>query len=660
MRADRGSRFVAVLCAALLGVAQAQTPLFSEVRTVASPTAGVPIEREVVIAAAGTYEVQLTDLGAPGAALASVRLAVTRGNALVGTPLTAPGTLSFTATASSTHVLRVTGTPGTGLGSGLFRLVVRNASNATAIDDFVGVLALPPGQPANGVYVSELPVSVGTSGNYDVVLNDLRWPAALPTLLLALVEEGGPLLAALDATTANPAQQTVALDAAKSYRLFAIAEPAVGGGVYDIDVRAAGGGATVLHRTTPVGDVVSVDSINLAAGAHVLSVADLNFPATLAQRGALLVRAGQAVVQTGDVGDSTFTAVAGPHEIFVSGIAATGPDAGSLALQVAPQGAAAVLSVARAFSRPGSGVSAYTYLAPIGSAGTYRVRLADYQFPSAFTTLRAGAAQGVSLLGTPLNAAGSFEVTPATGRVHVLAFAQTATQGLFGVDVAPTALGPVAFETTEGVGGAFRAGKISVTNSASYRVSVSDLGFPAAFANLSTAVTRGADRIGLVFGGGSFNFAATPGNYFVNVIAQPNATERAGTYAITTTELPPPPVVTLSANPTQVASQGGPVDLTWSSTNSTSCMASNGWTGAKAVSGSERTASITAATTFTLTCTGDGGTTPRSITVSLASASGGDEGRGGGAVELATLLALLGFLALRRSRRITFTHRDPA
>jgi hypothetical protein len=656
MRVDRTVRIAALVFLLPGGGAFAQAPLLDEVRTVAAVSAGVPVEREVVISATGNYDVQLTDLGAPSAALASVRLAVSRGNSLVGTPLTAPGTLTFTASAGTTYVLRVTGSPGTGIGSGLFRLQLRSSGSATVIDDFVGILALPAGQPANGQFVNELPLTVAASGNYEVVLNDLHWPQALPTLLLALVEEGGPLLAALDSNVANPAQQTVTLDAAKRYRLFAIAEPAPGGGgVYDIDVRATGGGTSDLRRTTPVGEVILVDSITLAAGGHVLSVADLDFPAVLAQRGALLVRAGQAVVQTSSVGDSTFTAAAGPHDIYVTGTPGAGVDGGSLAVQIAPLGAAPVLSVARAFARPGSGASAFSYLVPIASAGTYRVRLADYQFPSPFTTLRVAAAQGIALIGTPLSAAGTFDVTPATGRIHVLAFAQTATQGLFGVDVTPAALGPVAFETTEGVGGTFYAGRISVTNSASYKVTASDLAFPAAFANLSTAVTRGADRIGLVFGGGSFNFAATPGNYFVNVIAQPNATEKAGTYALSTTQLPPPPVVTLTANPTQVANQGGPVDLTWSSTNSTGCTASGGWAGAKAVSGTERAASIMAATTFTLTCTGDGGTTPQSVSVSVAPANGGGGGGGGGgAFEIPTLLVMLGFLALRTSRRFRF------
>ena len=87
--------------------------------------------------------------------------------------------------------------------------------------------------------------------------------------------------------------------------------------------------------------------------------------------------------------------------------------------------------------------------------------------------------------------------------------------------------------------------------------------------------------------------------------------------ASTTVTVVPAPTVTLSANPTTVSS-GGSSTLTWSSTNAASCTASGGWTGAEAISG---TLSVTPATTttYTLTCTGAGGTTsPSSATATVS------------------------------------------
>jgi hypothetical protein len=80
------------------------------------------------------------------------------------------------------------------------------------------------------------------------------------------------------------------------------------------------------------------------------------------------------------------------------------------------------------------------------------------------------------------------------------------------------------------------------------------------------------------------------------------------------------PVVTLSAAPTTVAS-GASSTLTWSSTNATSCTASGGWSGSKAVSGSASTGALSAAASFTLSCTGAGGTAQASTSVSISAAA---------------------------------------
>jgi hypothetical protein len=81
----------------------------------------------------------------------------------------------------------------------------------------------------------------------------------------------------------------------------------------------------------------------------------------------------------------------------------------------------------------------------------------------------------------------------------------------------------------------------------------------------------------------------------------------------------PAPAVTLSANPTTVAS-GGSTQLTWSSTNATSCTASGGWSGAKATSGNQTINNLTLNTTFILTCQGGGGSAQQNVTVNVMGA----------------------------------------
>ncbi len=78
----------------------------------------------------------------------------------------------------------------------------------------------------------------------------------------------------------------------------------------------------------------------------------------------------------------------------------------------------------------------------------------------------------------------------------------------------------------------------------------------------------------------------------------------------------PAPALTLSVSPDTLLT-GQPATLTWSSTNASSCTASNGWTGSKAASGTETLPALAATTTFTLACTGTGGTATQNATVTV-------------------------------------------
>ena len=80
----------------------------------------------------------------------------------------------------------------------------------------------------------------------------------------------------------------------------------------------------------------------------------------------------------------------------------------------------------------------------------------------------------------------------------------------------------------------------------------------------------------------------------------------------------PAPTVTLSAAPMSVG-PGGSSTLTWSSANATSCTASGSWSGAKALSGTASTGALSSVGSYayTLTCSGVGGSTSKSVTVAV-------------------------------------------
>src|SRR3989344_3941012 len=77
--------------------------------------------------------------------------------------------------------------------------------------------------------------------------------------------------------------------------------------------------------------------------------------------------------------------------------------------------------------------------------------------------------------------------------------------------------------------------------------------------------------------------------------------------SIDVTSVPTPPTVVITVSPGDVPS-GSASTLTWTSTDATSCTASGDWSGVKATSGSESTGNLTSGKSYTITCTGAGGT----------------------------------------------------
>ncbi len=95
---------------------------------------------------------------------------------------------------------------------------------------------------------------------------------------------------------------------------------------------------------------------------------------------------------------------------------------------------------------------------------------------------------------------------------------------------------------------------------------------------------------------------------------------QSGSAAVTVTAQAPPSL-TLTASPTSITT-GQSSTLTWSTSGATSCTASGGWSGTQATSGSQ-IVSPTTTTTYTLGCTGPGGTTSKSVTVTVGTGGGG-------------------------------------
>jgi hypothetical protein len=645
----------------------AQTALLDEVHTVSG--GATPVEKSFAITQAGTYKLTLTDLKAP-AALTSVKLAVTSGATVLGTVSTTPANLSpvlsFDAPVG-TVVVRVVGKPATsaGFGSVGVKVMQDTPTGPVSVQEFVARFDAPlTSDPERFVKLDET-ITLATNGTYEVVLTDIGLPQTLPALTLGITEEGAGQPAVLPA----PGSATFTGQAGVRYNILALAEAAaaVNAGLFSVRIREVASGNYVYKRTVAVGRVEQLGTVVLTAAPYVLSLTDFQLPAALAQKGAALTLDGNLAALTTQGGDTPFTASAGEHVLYVLAAAAAS-NAATYGVEVRPASGAPLFSAVKTVSSASGATPAYSFSTDPVAAGSYHVRLADFAFPATFTTVQLAVAQsGGAILGT-LSAAGSVDVTAAAGRLVIVALAKpsTASGGVLGIDVTPAQGGAAVFEVTQGVGSLFQARKVSVPATGTYRVTLQDVGFPTTFTELGSVVTRGAERFGTVLGGAPgagnaptsvhFDFAATAGNYFVNFIATPNATENAGTYGIRVADKPPNPTVTLTANPAQVTI-GSPVDLTWTSSSATTCVAADGWTGTRELNGTFRTAALNTSATFKLECTGDGGSTSKTVTVN-AVAQNSSGGGGGGSIGWLVTLCLALCMALRLAGPAALVRRD--
>ncbi|HUL19420.1 MAG TPA: hypothetical protein VLV29_09160 [Steroidobacteraceae bacterium] len=637
-------------------MARAQTPAlappFTDVHTIASASTAVPVEEQFDIANAGTYQVTLTDLGAletPAAPLAAVKLAITKGTQLVGTPLIGPGTLQFTATSPGTYVIRVVGMPGVQPGSGPIGLEV---GNPAALYTFSDNLALPGAALPNGeAVINDTFTLSAPSGSYTLTMQDFMLPDALTLATLILIPEGAAQpLAILPDPGSQATQVSVNLTQGVTYRLLAVALPgASGAGLLGASVTS---GSTVIRGSVvPVGVTQFVKTVALGAGAYTGRLTDLAYPNPLTQLAGVITLSGQLVATLAPGTIQNFNAVAGTYQVFVAAApAAASPAAGSYSVLVQPSSGAPSLSTARVVSAPGSAAQAYSFDTQVGGAGSYVVNLANFSFPVSLTSLRLATVQGGALLSTPLANAGTMNITAAAGPLTLLVLAQAdpVQGGVFDVNLTPKGSTNLLFDATQGVVGntlTFLARKITLDSSGTYLLNLTDVGFPADFANIAALISQGSSSVGTIYGSNQLAITGKPGDYFVSLIAQPANADQAGTYALSMA-LAPVPTVTLTPSATQVAS-GATVTLTWTSTDATSCTASDGWSGSQAVNGSAVSSALTSTTNFTLTCDGAGGSQAKTVTVTVTGPSGGG---GGGAIDF-WLLGLIAGLAASRQRR---------
>lgn len=223
-----------------LQLAQGSVSLYEDVRIAdvsADPTtpAIFAIQASNPIAA-GTYRLTVEDFALP-LAFASLRAAVAQGAAVLGT-LNNAGNAVFTVQSGPLKVL-VAATPPVASGNALFGM--------TFVSTPDGAVAMETTQGVGGLFRT-YPVSIPATGEYDLTLTDLKFPAALKTAALAITR-GTTLIGQIFGGGTVPRQRL----SAGTYVLNFLGEPAAAAsyGAYGLRVADSPPQPTVMLSANP-------------------------------------------------------------------------------------------------------------------------------------------------------------------------------------------------------------------------------------------------------------------------------------------------------------------------------------------------------------------------------------------------------------------------
>ena len=633
----------AAIAPLLAGSAQAEV-LLDQTKLVGLPTVAQPSEHAFTASAAEALTVTLTDIQAP-AAFVSLQVAVTLGDTLVGSvkvdPTTHTATLPVPAAAGD-YVVRVIGTPDATQGIGSFgACATRDADpmprTCVAAYSFSGNIQTPSTPSTTPSSALNTNFTSTTAGTYTVTITDDAFPVALQSISGGIAQGS----AAVTSLAAGTTQVTLAAKTPYTLVIGALADATAKAGLYGVHI-ADPSGAAILDRTLPVGAMPASTIVsNTTAQPFDLTLGDLAYPAALTGVGVAVTQGSTSVAKLSAPGTlANVTVPAGSVEIWQYAVAVGQPGVYNVTLS---NGTVSLFSNTKVVSAgPAASALSFAFVVTLPAAGTYNLAVTDFQFPAGLTLNSTIAQNGVAL---PQSSNGNFTAAQGIAIVVVNAQPPQSGTGIFDVTVQTSGTSPqILLDQTQAVGGVFDTRTITVGISGAYDTTLTDLVFPIAFQNLAVVVSHGGQIQGKVYGGGTFTFNVTPGQYVLTFVATPNSQQNYGLYAVRVASSAP--VVTFTANSASVT-VGQPVQLTWSTQNATACTAggTTGWSGTQATSGT-LAVSISATATLTLTCTGPGGSAAKSVSVTATAAPA--KSGGGGSLDLGVLAVLGGWVLARR------------
>jgi hypothetical protein len=595
--------------------------------------------------------VTLTDDDQP-AAFQTLQIAVTLGDTLVGTASVDGTTGKSSATvsvpaAAGNYQFHVVGTPGSSSYGSFGAFSICTAPQATptaciAADSFSGTIQAPSTVSTSGQSTLNTTFTVPAAGVYTVTLVDDQFPTALQSLVAGITQ--GATAIAGPIGPGSPVQVTLAPNVTYSLLVGATASTTTLAGLYSISITDSNGGS-VFARTLPVGELpTSTFVTNAAADTLSLTLTDEQYPAALSSLGVAVSSGASLLGALTASGTQSLQAPAGTLEVWQYAVAGSQPGVYDLTLAA---GSTSLISATHVVNPSNvATATSFAFTATLPAAGTYNLAVSDFQFPAQLQSLTSTVAQNGTTIS--LDSSGNFTAM-AAGTVVVVVDATPSQAsgssgiGIFGVTISTTGTTPTTLlDQTQAVGGVFTTNTLNLGESGNYNVTLADLAFPATFTDLAVIVTQAGTVLGKVYGGGVFTIPAKPGQYVVTFVGTPGSSGY-GLYSLNISSAPP--TVTLTSSASSVPS-GQSVQLSWSTTNATSCTASGTnsvWSGNEPTSSSGVAVAITATSTLTLTCAGPGGSATQSVTVTATAA----KSHGGGDVDISLLGILLSLLAWR-------------
>lgn len=610
-----------------------------------------PDAQTFTISQAGNYTVSLKDLQIPNA-LGSLELAIATPK---GTSLVLSSAASQTVKLSAgTYTAQVLAQAAPGAAGGTFSAEIKPAAGGSDVWQYESTVGPANGATSTGTTAVTRKFSVAAAGSYQLVVTDLAFPVALSALNVIILNDCGTVPGCVTApvpptpVTAPTTGTTVAL-AAGDYDLFVVAkaDPAALQGLLAVQIGGAGSAIPLFATTVPVGTLPAPLNVSLPTAVNVaLNAVDLSVPSPLASLKTVVLQQGALLASLATPTSAAFPASAGELQVYALGTAgASGQGAAELIVGTA---AGSLADVVVPVTAPGA--YAYAYAPSLATAGSYQLTVHDFAVPSAFSSLRAAAAQGGTLL---TSTAGTGTFAAAKGPLNVLVFpvlgSAADSQGLFNVRVAQQGSGQVAFQTAQGVGASYRSSSFTVSKAGSYDLNLVDLAFPAPLSTLAVILTNGDSLSAEVFGTSTASFDAQSGvSYTISTLASAGTAANYGLLGLSVDATPAPPTVTLTASASSVVS-GGNVTLTWSSSNATSCTASGSWQGNLPTAGTRSVGPLTSAATYSISCSGASTAPPASTSVTISVSPKPSSVVGGGGGMTLFELAWLGLLALQRA-----------